>query len=227
MKIFSLSIDQIQNCENEADFKHNTFDKKSIRGLCKHFKSFFALTVFCLLFIFFVTCSVYSLTGNPGVKSYFFSELMGRDPKTLNGHERLVRLQALFFRMPHDGKIADALAVGYLEEGRFQEAVNTYLDALQLNGETAPRLVGYGLALVGYEGGMITQEAQDVFQKAVNLAPNDFYPHLLLANAFHQAGQSSQAVQLLQNFLSKRPKDIKGRSRVEEMIIQLLDVFKE
>ncbi|CBI76068.1 cytochrome c-type biogenesis protein (fragment) [Bartonella clarridgeiae 73] len=161
------------------------------------------------------------------MKSYFFSELMGKDPKTLNRYERLVRLQVLFFRMPYDGNIADALAVGYLEEGLFQEAVNTYLDALHLNGETAPRLVGYGLALVGYEGGIITQEAQDVFQKAVNLAPNDFYPHLLLANAFHQAGRSSQAIQLLQNFLNKMPKVVKGRSRVEEMIIQLRGVSEE
>ncbi|WP_208541942.1 tetratricopeptide repeat protein, partial [Bartonella capreoli] len=107
--------------------------------------------------------------------------------------------------------------------GRFQDAVNIYLDALRLNGESAPRLVGYGLALVGYEGGMITQEAQNVFQKAADLAPNDFYPRLLLAEALHQAGKSLQAVQFLQNFLDTMPKDFTGRSRIEAMIVQLRD----
>ncbi|WP_329957898.1 tetratricopeptide repeat protein [Bartonella sp. A05] len=176
---------------------------------------------FGILFVLLVTWGVYNLTGSPGVKSYFFKELMDKDPKTLNKHERLVRLHALFLRMPNDGKIADTLAVGYLEESRFQDAVNIYRDALHLNGESAPRLVGYGLALVGYEGGIVTQEAQSIFQKAVDLAPEDFYPRLFLADAFHQAGNSTQAIQILQNFLDTMPKNITGRSHVEKMIIQL------
>lgn len=173
------------------------------------------------LFVLLVTWSVYSLTGSPGVKSYFFKELMDKDPKTLNEHEKLVRLHALFLRMPNDGRIADALAVSYLEEGRFQAAVNIYQDALRLNGESAQRLVGYGLALVGYEGGIVTQEAQSVFQKAVDLAPKDFYPYLFLADALYQEGKSAQAVQILQNFLDTMPKDVPGRSRVETMIMKL------
>lgn len=183
-----------------------------------------ALSIF---FVLLMTWSIYGLTGSPEVKSYFFSELMDKDPKILSQQEKLVRLQALFFRSPHDGKLADALAVGYLEENYFQEAVNTYLDALRLNGETAPRLVGYGLALVGYEGGVITQEAQRAFQKAADLAPTDFYPRLLLADAFHQAGKTAQAVQFLQSFLDTMPKNFAGRSRVEKMMIQLRDSSSE
>ncbi|WP_208437560.1 tetratricopeptide repeat protein [Bartonella taylorii] len=188
-----------------------------------HHKNRYTLKALSILFVLFMTCNIYALTGNPEVKSYFFSELMDKNPKTLSKREQLVRLQVLFFRAPHNGKLADALAVGYLEEGRFQDAVNIYLDALRLNGESAPRLVGYGLALVGYEGGMITQEAQNVFQKAADLAPNDFYPRLLLAEALHQAGKSLQAVQFLQNFLDTMPKDFTGRSRIEAMIVQLRD----
>ncbi|WP_034988542.1 tetratricopeptide repeat protein [Bartonella senegalensis] len=186
-----------------------------------HDKKRYVLNILSILFVLFITWSIYGFTGNPEVKSYFFSELMEKDPKTLNKHEQLVRLQVLFLRLPHDGKLADALAVGYLEEGYFQDAVNIYLEALRLNGETAPRLLGYGLALIGYEGGIIMQEAQNVFQKAADLAPNDFYPRLLLAEALHQAGKSVQAVQFLQNFLETMPEDFKGRSRIEAMIIQL------
>ncbi|GAA5093676.1 hypothetical protein GCM10023260_00120 [Bartonella acomydis] len=182
-----------------------------------------ALKALSIFFVLLITWSIYGFTGKPEVKSYFFNELMHKDPTTLNKREQLVRLQTLFLRFPYDGKLADALAVGYLEEGYFQDAVNIYLDALRLNGETAPRLVGYGLALVGYEEGMITQEAQNVFQKAVDLAPKDFYPRLLIAEALHQTGKSAQAVQFLQNFLDTMPEDFTGRSRVEAMIIQLRD----
>ncbi|WP_074380877.1 tetratricopeptide repeat protein [Bartonella doshiae] len=203
----------------ESDGNHMyVVDSDKFRTHYKNIRTFKALSV---LFVLLVTWSIYGLTGNPEVKSYFFSELMEKDPKMLNKHERLVRLQVLFFRSPYDGTLADALAVEYLEEGYFQEAVNVYLDALRLNGETAPRLVGYGLALVGYEGGVITQEAQKAFQKAADLVPNDFYPRLLLADALRQAGKPAQAVQFLQSFLDTMPKDFVGQSRVKAMIIQL------
>ncbi len=206
----------VQGSESERNRMYSVkSDKAFAYYKSKHIKDL------SILFVFLITWSIYGLTGNPEVKSYFFSELMDKDPKTLSKREQLVRLQTLFFRTPHDGKLADALAVGYLEEGQFQDAVNAYLDALHLNGETAPRLVGYGVALVGYEGGMITQEAQNAFQKAADLAPKDFYPRLLIAEALHQAGKSVQAVQSLQNFLDTMPKDFTGRSRVETMIMQL------
>ncbi|ETS07865.1 tetratricopeptide repeat protein [Bartonella henselae] len=208
-----------QDIESERSCMYSVgFDKPYTYHKKRH--TFVALSIF---FVLLITWSIYSFTGNPEVKSYFFSELMDKDPKTLNKREQLVRLQVLFLRLPYDGKLADALAVRYLEEGYFQDAVNIYLEALRLNGESAPRLVGYGLSLIGYEGGMITQEAQNAFQKAADLAPNDFYPRLLLAEALHQAGKSVQAVQFLKNFLETMPEDFKGRSHIEAMIIQLRD----
>ncbi|WP_375616048.1 MULTISPECIES: tetratricopeptide repeat protein [unclassified Bartonella] len=208
---------KVQTMDGDRSHRHTIECNK----LYMHYKKRNILKDLSVLFVLLITWSIYGLTGNPEVKSYFFSELMDKDPKILSQQEKLVRLQVLFFRSPRDGKLADALAVGYLEERHFQEAVNAYLDALRLNGETAPRLVGYGLALVGYEGGMITQEAQNAFQKAADLAPTDFYPRLLLADAFHQAGKTVQAVQFLQSFLDTMPEDFAGRSRVEKMMIQL------
>ncbi|WP_273757924.1 tetratricopeptide repeat protein [Bartonella sp. AU55XJBT] len=227
---FSLRFDdgvkknwQVQTMNGYRSHMHTVDSHKFYR----HYKKRNILKALSVLFVLLMTWSIYGLTGNPEVKSYFFSELMDKNPKILSQQEKLVRLQVLFFRSPHDGKLADALAVGYLEESHFQEAVNTYLDALRLNGETAPRLVGYGLALVGSEGGVITQEAQNAFQKAADLAPTDFYPRLLLADAFYQAGKTAQAVQFLQSFLDTMPESFVGRSRVEKMMFQLLGTASE
>ncbi|EJF86584.1 tetratricopeptide repeat protein [Bartonella rattimassiliensis] len=220
---FDNEIKKVQTTDGYRNYMHTIKFNK----LCMYTKKEDILKTLSVLFVLLMTWSIYGLTGNPEVKSYFFSELMDKDPKILSKQEKLVRLQVLFFRSPYDGKLADALAIGYLEEGYFQEAVNTYLDALRLNGETAPRLVGYGLALVGYEGGVITQEAQNAFQKAADLAPTDFYPRLLLADAFHQAGKTAQAVQFLQSFLDTMPENFAGRSRVEKMMIQLRNLSSE
>ncbi|MFT4359799.1 tetratricopeptide repeat protein [Bartonella bacilliformis] len=213
-----LQKGHLASCNSNISFE---IQKDCAQKLCKYPKNICVLKIIGIVFVLFVTGGIYYVTGGPEVKSYLFRELMDKDSKILSKHERIVRLQTLFFRDPHDGKIADELAISYLEENLFQDAMNIYLDSLRLNGESAPRLVGYGLALVGYEGGVITQEAQDVFQKAADLAPNDFYPRLFLADALRQAGKSAQAIQFLENFLDKMPKDIAGRSRVEAMIAQL------
>ncbi|EJF81558.1 formate-dependent nitrite reductase complex subunit NrfG [Candidatus Bartonella washoeensis] len=229
-----LTISLFFSLHSKCDFKKNkSISDTNIYRICtclvgsdkscKRYENIRSIRALSIFFVLLITWSIYGLTGNPEVKSYFFSELMDKNPKMLSKREQLVRLQVLFLRAPHDGRLADALAVGYLEEGHFQDAVNIYLDALRLNGESAPRLVGYGLALVGYEEGVITQEAQNAFQKAVDLAPNDFYPRLLLAEALRQAGKSVQAIQFLENFLDKMPKDFPGRLRVEAKIIQLRD----
>ena len=174
-----------------------------------------------ILFVPIVTIGVYALTGNPGVESHPFSELMDANPATLSPSETLVRTEALFARNPENGKLADELSSAYLVAGRFQDAVNTYVEALRLNGDSAPRLVGYGMALAGYNGGTINDDALKSFEKAAKLAPDDFYPRLFIAEASRQAGKPKEAADGLQEFLDRSPKNSPWRPRVEELIEQL------
>lgn len=174
-----------------------------------------------ILLVPIVTIGVYALTGNPGVESHPFSELMDANPATLSPSETLVRTEALFARNPENGKLADELSSAYLVAGRFQDAVNTYVEALRLNGDSAPRLVGYGMALAGYNGGTINDDALKSFEKAAKLAPDDFYPRLFIAEASRQAGKPKEAADGLQEFLDRSPKNSPWRPRVEELIGQL------
>lgn len=174
-----------------------------------------------ILLVPIVTIGVYALTGNPGVESHPFSELMDANPATLSPSETLVRTEALFARNPDNGKLADELSSAYLVAGRFQDAVNTYVEALRLNGDSAPRLVGYGMALAGYNGGTINDDALKSFEKAAKLAPDDFYPRLFIAEASRQAGKPKEAADGLQEFLDRSPKNSPWRPRVEELIGQL------
>jgi|GEM_PF-341038 len=174
-----------------------------------------------ILLVPIITIGVYALTGNPSVESHPFSELMNANPATLSPSETLVRTEALFARNPENGKLADELSSAYLVAGRFQDAVNTYVEALRLNGDSAPRLVGYGMALAGYNGGTINDDALKSFEKAAKLAPDDFYPRLFIAEASRQAGKPKEAADGLQEFLDRSPKNSPWRPRVEELIGQL------
>lgn len=168
-----------------------------------------------------ITIGVYSLLGQPGLESHPFNDLMLKNPQELTPEEKLVRTEALFARNPNDGRLADELATGYLVQGRFQDAVNTYVSALRLNGEAAPRLVGYGMALTGFNGGTINDDAQKSFEKAAKLAPDDFYPRLFIAEALRQAGKLDEAIASLKEYLVHAPKDNVGRPRVEALIKEL------
>lgn len=180
-----------------------------------------AIIIIAVLCLPVITIGVYSLLGQPGLESHPFNDLMMKNPQQLTPEEKLVRTEALFARNPDDGKLADELATGYLVQGRFQDAVNTYVSALRLNGESAPRLVGYGMALTGFNGGTINDEAQKSFEKAAKLAPDDFYPRLFIAESLRQAGQLDEAIASLKQYLVHAPKDNVGRPRVEAMIQEL------
>ncbi|AQT44490.1 cytochrome c-type biogenesis protein CcmH [Bartonella apihabitans] len=193
--------------------RHDFINKRS-RGL----KTVITVAIFCVPLI---TIGCYLFLGSPGLESHPFNDLMMKDPSNLTAEERLVRTEALFARNPDDGKLADELATGYLVEGRFQDAVNTYVSALRLNGESAPRLVGYGMALAGYNGGTINEDAKESFQKAAKLAPDDFYPRLFIAESLRQDGQFDEAIAELKDYLSGPVKDNVARKRVEETLKEL------
>ncbi|MBI0140251.1 c-type cytochrome biogenesis protein CcmI [Bartonella sp. W8125] len=194
--------------------KDTGFINRRSRGL----KIVITIAVLCVPL---VTIGIYGFLGSPGLQSHPFNDLMMKDPSKLTAEEKLVRTEALFARDPDNGKLADELATGYLVAGRFQDAVNTYVSALRLNGDAAPRLVGYGMALVGYNGGTVSEDAEKSFEKAAKLAPDDFYPRLFIAESLRQAGKIDEAITGLKDYLSRPVKDSVGRQRVEMMIKEL------
>lgn len=177
----------------------------------------FIFAVFILL-LPIVSFGLYGLMGSPILKGHSFNELFAKNVDHLSSEEKLVRLTVLFMRNPTNGQLADQLATAELEAGRYQAAINTYIDSLKLNGENAQRLVGYGISLTQYESGVITKEAQAAFNQAAQLAPKDVYPRLFIAAAFAQDGKRREAADYLHAFLLSAPEEAPWRSQVERLI---------
>lgn len=176
------------------------------------------LAFWVLLACFFL----YAFWGGRAAGAVPFTLPVVQHGKALTLQQRLVRLQVLAFRHPLDGKIADALALAYLQEGDFPKAVNTYIDALQLNGVSEARLLGYGVALAKTGAGHL-KKAQEVFEEAGKLAPLDIYPRLLVAFCLSQNQSSSAAAQYLQKFLQNNaffcaPKENSNCLRLQQAI---------
>lgn len=108
---------------------------------------------------------------------------------------------------PDDGKGWEVLAPVYERLGREDDAVRAYSNALRLLGATAEREANLGEAIVRANGGSVTAEAKEAFERAAALAPSDPKPRFYLAVALSQAGKTDEAIAAWQDLLKDAPAD--------------------
>jgi len=174
-----------------------------------------------ILFVPVFSLAVYYIQGRPDDPAHPFADFMARPPATLSLPEQIVRLEALSARNPRDGGYADRLAAACLQAGRFQDAANAYNQALALNGDSAERLLGYALALTGFEDGVVGKDAEAAFRNVLRLDPHNSQAQLFLARGLMQSGKKAEAVALLQGFLRQAPAGSPQRQDLQAAIAAL------
>ncbi|RCL00419.1 MAG: cytochrome c-type biogenesis protein CcmH [Candidatus Tokpelaia sp. JSC085] len=167
-----------------------------------------------LLFIPLFSGAVYSLFGSPETPSYAFSMILARDSTMLNDAEKLVQIEVLANRRPWDAHLVDRLAGLYLAAGRFLDAVNTCTRAMIMHGESADRFFLYATALIGFEGGVVTQEAAGAFLEVIRLDPQNTDARTFLAHGLLQNGKITEAITLLEEFFQSIPENVAWRKNL-------------
>jgi len=191
-------------------------NKQARRG--RGFRLFLSLAI---IFVPIFSAFVYYFQGQPDEPVHPFADFMARDPAGLSLPEHIVRLEALSARAPQNDQYADRLASLYLQAGRFQDAANTYSHAMAIGGDTADRLLGYALALTGFEDGVVGQDAEAAFRNVLRLDPQNPQAQLFLARGLMQGGKKAEAIALLQDFWQKTPADSPWRQNVQAAIAAL------
>jgi cytochrome c-type biogenesis protein CcmH len=105
----------------------------------------------------------------------------------------LRRIEARLAEAPDDRRGWEVVAPVYLRLGRFDDAVKAYGTAVRLGADDPERLTGFGEALVGREGGVVSAEARGLFERA---AAHDGAPErarFYLALAHEQDGDAAGA----------------------------------
>lgn len=170
---------------------------------------------------------IYVFIGSSEIPSYSFSMLLARDPAILNDAEKLVRAEVLANRNPQDGYLVDELADLYFSAGRLQDAANAYNRAIVMNGKSVGRLLGYAVALTGFEGGVVSQEAERAFREAARLDPQSPDAWILLARGLIENGRKTEAVRLLEDFLQTVPENISWRKGMADVVAALKESAPE
>ncbi|MGK9167401.1 c-type cytochrome biogenesis protein CcmI [Inquilinus limosus] len=152
--------------------------------------------------------AIYLAEGAPGLPSQPFAS---RDPgerqaiQTAVAEARALEQRLAASPQDRDGWIE--LGRRWSELGDSAKAADAYGRAIGLGGAD-PELTGrYGEALVGANGGTVTDTARAAFEQALKLRPGDIRARYFLALGNAQAGDNRAALELWQGLMRDSPAD--------------------
>lgn len=168
-----------------------------------------------------VSWSFYTAVGSPGLPSEPLEARLTKDPKDSTLQELVARAERHLAQNPRDARGWDVLAPVYFRLGRYTDAENAYRQAINLSGSTAARQAGLGEAITAGGGGVVSAEAEEAFQRALDLEPTASKPRFFLAMAKAQEGQTGEARTMWKAMQDDLPPDSPWRSAVEQALTQL------
>lgn len=151
------------------------------------------LALVAVLSVPLVSWGVYAATGSPDQPSQPLQARLQQNPADSPVNDLVARAEAHLQANPRDGHGWEVLAPIYLRLGRAPDSVTAYRNAIEYLGSDSPRESGLGEAMVTVAGGVISDEAQAAFERALAASPNDGKARFYLALREAQEGRLDQA----------------------------------
>ncbi|MGO4126236.1 c-type cytochrome biogenesis protein CcmI [Inquilinus sp. YAF38] len=152
--------------------------------------------------------AIYMVEGTPGLKSQPFAS---RDPgERMAVQSAMAEAQSLEQRLaasPQDRAGWIELGQRWGQLGESAKAADAYGRAIGLGNADAELTGRYGEALVGANGGTVTETARAAFDQALALRPADIRARYFLALGNAQAGDDRAALDLWQALVRESPAD--------------------
>ncbi|MEQ8732715.1 c-type cytochrome biogenesis protein CcmI [Roseitalea porphyridii] len=162
------------------------------------------LALFALVFVPGLAFIVYTGIGSPGyeaqplamrVEALRDAQAAASDART-QLRDLVARAEDHLRENPDDGRGWDVLAPVYFRLGDVGRAETAYRNAIRLMGETPARLSGLGEVLVTTAGGIVTEEASSLFDRALEADPADPRARFFDGLGAVQIGRYAQAEQI-------------------------------
>lgn len=131
------------------------------------------------------------------------------------------QIEAHLAQNPQDGRGWEVVAPVYFRMGRIDDAVKAYESAVRYLGPSADRLANYGEVMVLAKDGLVSAEAQKVFEQAVQMDKTAFKARYYLAVAAEQDGKTEAAKQAYADLLSTSPEGAPWINIVKQRLASL------
>jgi cytochrome c-type biogenesis protein CcmH len=165
-----------------------------------------AAIVAVLLLLPLGAISLYLRLGSPELASDYSPVVRSSPSDQQTAIESMVgKVEAHLQKNPRDGRGWEVLAPVYLQLGRYSDSVRAWRSALLLLGETAERQANLGEALVAEANGVVTDEANNAFVRAVTLDKTAVSARYYLGVAAEQDGKREEAAKIWRDLIAGAP----------------------
>ncbi len=185
------------------------------------------LASIAILSIPLVAVAIYSITGSPDLPAQPLQARLDKNPAENTIDELIARAESHLADNPDDSRGWDVIAPIYVRVNRYAEAEKAYRNAIRTGGNNARRLTGLGETLLGLNQGVISKEASDLFEQALDFEPRNSKARFFLAMAKAQRGQDADAIELWRSVVEDapeqspwRPAALNAISAVENRAVQ-------
>lgn len=175
-----------------------------------------AFVLFCLPAI---GLCLYLFTGSPGVPAQPLAARLAAPGSDIN--ILIARAENHLAQNPNDGAGWEVLAPIYMRNGRVEEAVAAYDNAVRLLGPTPARLGGYAEALIALSDGLVTTEAQSALRRSLAIDPSDPRSEYYLALGLKQEGKKDEALAAFNRLIAGSPADAPWVPLVKQHVADL------
>jgi cytochrome c-type biogenesis protein CcmH len=154
--------------------------------------------------------ALYGVLGSPDLPGQPLAARTKGGEQNLEGDtiaQLIARVEAHLEENPNDGRGWEIVAPVYMKLERYEEAANARRRAISLLGATAIREVDLGEALTAAANGVISEEAQAAFDRAIALDAENFKAQFYLGLAAEQDGNTAEAARLWRALIAKAPSD--------------------
>jgi|GEM_PF-291831 len=164
--------------------------------------------IFTILIVPLVALGGYAKMGSVAMPDQPLQARLEADPRNQSVEVLLKRAENQLIKNPDDGRGWLVIAPVYMRLGRHQDGVLAYRNAIRVLGSTTALKVALAEALTVSGGGVVSEEANQLFRQAAEAEPENIKAMFFLAIAFNQVGKYQEAVAAWEKLIAKSsPKD--------------------
>jgi cytochrome c-type biogenesis protein CcmH len=180
-----------------------------------------AAAVAALILLPLGAAALYLHLGSPGLPGQAEDARRTASPEQRSITDLVGQVEAHLEQNPADDRGWAVLAPVYMRLGRFDDAVKARKNLLRLLGPSAEREADLGEALTGAANGVVTAEAKEAFDRAIQLDPDDVRARYFTGLAAEQDGRPKQATDIWRGLLAKAPPDAAWAELVRESLARV------
>jgi cytochrome c-type biogenesis protein CcmH len=169
--------------------------------------------------------ALYAVLGSPDLPGQpLAARIQGgeENPGSNSIAQLIARIEAHLEENPDDGRGWEIVAPVYMKLERYEDAAKARRKAISLLGATSTREVDLGEALTAAANGVISEEAQAAFNRAIALDAENFKAQFYLGLAAEQDGNAAEAARLWRALIAKAPPDAPWLTVVRQSLARVV-----